>query len=302
MRRPALQHARDPVLPYAIQPTECHDVMVVNHYFTKSRADWLAKVRRGKADARDPVAIRTIHACCLMSPARRQSRTSTRCVSCRDCGPCWAVLIRRTADMDKIAIRAIFKDEARYLLEWLAFHRLIGVNSFVLYDNGSTDGGPELIRRSQFAHHVTLIDWPGVGMQIPAYQHFCAYHAAKFDLGGDLYDLDEFIMPVGGNTIREPLTRRAYSVYSSILLQWFVVSAVGTSSPAERAGDRSYTTRLPDNMPSNRHVKPLVRGKAVSTASTYAAHHQRQRTHSRYAWPDRSVLCATAPSSVMTCW
>jgi hypothetical protein len=29
---------------------------VVNHYFTKSRADWLAKVRRGKADARDPVA------------------------------------------------------------------------------------------------------------------------------------------------------------------------------------------------------------------------------------------------------
>jgi hypothetical protein len=46
----------DPVLPYAIQPTECHDVMVVNHYFTKSREDWLAKVRRGKADAHDQKA------------------------------------------------------------------------------------------------------------------------------------------------------------------------------------------------------------------------------------------------------
>jgi hypothetical protein len=34
--------------------------------------------------------------------------------------------------MDKIAICAIFKDEARYLLEWLAFHRLIGVDSFVV--------------------------------------------------------------------------------------------------------------------------------------------------------------------------
>ena len=40
--------------------------------------------------------------------------------------------------MDKIAACAIFKDEAPYLLEWLAFHRMIGVDLFVLYDNGSS--------------------------------------------------------------------------------------------------------------------------------------------------------------------
>ena len=45
--------------------------------------------------------------------------------------------------MDKIAVCAIFKDEAPYLLEWLAFHRMIGVDLFVLYDNGS----------SRMAHH-----------------------------------------------------------------------------------------------------------------------------------------------------
>ena len=53
--------------------------------------------------------------------------------------------------MDKIAVCAIFKDEAPYLLEWLAFHKMIGIDLFVLYDNGSTDGGADLIRRSTFA-------------------------------------------------------------------------------------------------------------------------------------------------------
>ena len=53
--------------------------------------------------------------------------------------------------MDKIAICAIFKDEAPYLLEWLAFHRMIGVDLFVLYDNGSNDGGADRIHASSFA-------------------------------------------------------------------------------------------------------------------------------------------------------
>jgi hypothetical protein len=59
---------------------------------------------------------------------------------------------------DKISVCAIFKDEAPYLLEWLAFHTVIGMDLFVLYDNGSGDGGGELIRRSRLDRNVTLID------------------------------------------------------------------------------------------------------------------------------------------------
>jgi hypothetical protein len=32
--------------------------------------------------------------------------------------------------IDQIAVCAIFKDEAPYLLEWLAFHKMIGVDMF----------------------------------------------------------------------------------------------------------------------------------------------------------------------------
>jgi hypothetical protein len=38
-----------------------------------------------------------------------------------------------------LSVCAIYKDEARYLREWIEFHRLVGVERFFLYDNGSTD-------------------------------------------------------------------------------------------------------------------------------------------------------------------
>ncbi len=85
--------------------------------------------------------------------------------------------------MDKIAVCAIFKDEAPYLLEWLAFHKMIGVDLFVLYDNGSTDGGGDLIRESNFARNVTLIEWSDRPGQISAYRHFHANYAKDFHLG-----------------------------------------------------------------------------------------------------------------------
>ena len=82
--------------------------------------------------------------------------------------------------MDKLAICAIFKDEAPYLLEWLAFHRMMGVDAFVLYDNGSSDGGGGLIRASQYAEAVTLIDWSDRPGQLSAYNDFRVHHAARF--------------------------------------------------------------------------------------------------------------------------
>jgi hypothetical protein len=38
-----------------------------------------------------------------------------------------------------LAICAIIRDEALYLEEWVAFHMIMGVSAFCIYDNGSTD-------------------------------------------------------------------------------------------------------------------------------------------------------------------
>ena len=104
--------------------------------------------------------------------------------------------------IDQIAVCAIFKDEAPFLLEWLAFHKVIGVDMFYLYDNGSSDGGGELIRRSGFAGNVTLIEWPERPGQLSAYNHFRVHHARRFTWAAFI-DIDEYIMPLAGSSIRD---------------------------------------------------------------------------------------------------
>jgi O-antigen biosynthesis protein len=168
---------------------------------------------------------------------------------------------------DKLAICAIFKDEAPYLLEWLAFHKMVGVDLFVLYDNGSMDGGSDLIRRSSFGRNVTLIEWPHAAGQIPAYQHFCTNHAGHFGWVAFI-DVDEFIMPMAGGSIRESLMRRSYADYSAVLLQWLVFGPSGHQCRPDGLVIENYIRRLPEAFPASRHVKSLVRGKAVTAAGT----------------------------------
>ena len=79
--------------------------------------------------------------------------------------------------MDRIAVCAIFKDEAPYLLEWLAFHKLVGVDLFFLYDNDSSDGGSDIVQRSDFARNVKLIPWHDRPGQLSAYNHFRCHYA-----------------------------------------------------------------------------------------------------------------------------
>ena len=169
--------------------------------------------------------------------------------------------------MDKIAICAIFKDEARYLLEWIAFHKLIGVDFFVLYDNNSTDGGSDLIRKSVFARNVTLIDWPERPGQLSAYQHFCDNLASRFTWAAFI-DIDEFIVPVSGGSIRDLLMRKTYANHSAILLQWLVFGPSGHQKRPDGLVMENYDRRLPYDRAVNHHVKSLVRTKHVQNVGS----------------------------------
>ena len=101
-----------------------------------------------------------------------------------------------------LAVVAIFKDEAHYLREWLDYHLVAGVDHFYLYNNDSTDNFTEVLAPYVAANIVTLIDFPGRAMQMPAYEDAlekfrftCRYMA--------IIDLDEFIFPKTNQSIAE---------------------------------------------------------------------------------------------------
>ena len=160
--------------------------------------------------------------------------------------------------MDKIAVCAIFKDEARDLLEWLAFHKMIGADLFFLYDNGSGDNGSELIRRSSFARNVTLTDWSDRPGQLSAYNHFHRNYAADFTWAAFI-DIDEFIVPLAGSSIRDILLRRMYQPYAAILLQWLVFGPSGHDRRLAAWCSKTTHAACPKSADASRHIKSLVR-------------------------------------------
>src|SRR4029079_6813486 len=55
-----------------------------------------------------------------------------------------------------LSVVAIVKNEVRYLEEWLDFHCLVGCSHFYIYDNGSTDGTADLLRKYECKGIVTV--------------------------------------------------------------------------------------------------------------------------------------------------
>ena len=93
-----------------------------------------------------------------------------------------------------LAITAIFKDEAPYLKEWLDYHLLAGVEHFYVYNNNSSDDYEKVLAPYVEKNLVTLTDFPGKMMQMPAYED--AIEKYRFDCRYMAFiDIDEFVYP-----------------------------------------------------------------------------------------------------------
>ena len=101
-----------------------------------------------------------------------------------------------------LAVVAIFKDEARYLKEWLDYHLLAGVEHFYLYNNESSDNFTEVLASYIEKNLITLINLPGRLMQYPAYED--AIGNFRFESRYMAFiDIDEFILPKSNRSIVE---------------------------------------------------------------------------------------------------
>ena len=93
-----------------------------------------------------------------------------------------------------LAICGIFKDEARFLKEWIIYHQLIGIQHFYLYNNNSTDNYADVLKSFIDDGIVTLIEWPYEQGQITAYKNF--YDRFRHETQWvSFLDIDEFFVP-----------------------------------------------------------------------------------------------------------
>lgn len=140
--------------------------------------------------------------------------------------------LRHQNENDKtkgIAIVAICKNESPYILEWIAFHKIIGIDHIFIYNNGSTDDTVEKIRKIFHKDFVSIIDFPGEKKQFPAYNDALLRFGKNFRYMAFI-DCDEFIMPkVKGMNIEkylDTLTKNNAEA-GSICINWCMYGSSG---------------------------------------------------------------------------
>lgn len=101
-----------------------------------------------------------------------------------------------------ISICAIFKNESKFLDEWIKLHTAIGIDHFYLYNNNSTDDYLKILNPYINVGLVDLIEFPGEFKQMEAYED--CYLKRKNESNWIAFiDIDEFICPISNENIIE---------------------------------------------------------------------------------------------------
>jgi hypothetical protein len=116
-----------------------------------------------------------------------------------------------------LAVCAIYRDEASNLREWVAFHRLVGVERFFLYDNRSGDDHLTALAPFLEDGSVVLHDWPMWPGQLEAYEHCAREHAGDARWVAFI-DVDEFLFSPTGRPVPEILAE--YEQHVAVGANW----------------------------------------------------------------------------------
>jgi hypothetical protein len=155
----------------------------------------------------------------------------------------------------KLAICAIFRDEARYLEEWIAFHRLVGVERFYLYDNRSTDDWRGALAPELAEGVVEVIDWPREPGQMSAYADCLARHRTDTRWIAFI-DIDEFLFSSTGRSLPDVL--QGFRTWPGVAVCSRYFGIGGWDEPPDGLVTESYLMRAPDDFKPNTLVKSIV--------------------------------------------
>ena len=168
----------------------------------------------------------------------------------------------------RFAICAIARNEADYLLEWVAHYRLLGVDGIHVYDNVSDDGTSELLAALDLTGDLHRVHWPrrgGADPQRAAYEHFLQEAAHHYDWV--LFcDVDEFLMvPVGLAELVRGAVRVDREV-SALAIPWLMFGADQQDSMRPGLVSERFVNCASEPGPS---VKTMVRPSAALRMRTH---------------------------------
>ena len=177
---------------------------------------------------------------------------------CRFAGRLARTSVGRTAPANKVAVCLRFRNEARYLREWIEYYRAAGVLHFFLYNNNSSDDYRSVLEPYISEGLATLVEWSRVPAS-PAAEEDCIRQAiGRYGWVGFL-DADEFVVVKDGRSIPEFLN--GFAEYPGVALHWIYFGSNGHKQRPHQPVIEAYTRR---RRTANIHVKVFVKPESVT--------------------------------------
>lgn len=173
---------------------------------------------------------------------------------------------------ERVGVVLIVKNEASYLLEWVAHYRVLGFNDIFIYDNGSTDATPRVLaalERKEIIHHVSWPDKPHVNRQVSAYDDAISRFGHFLDWVA-FFDSDEFLVLHLDADIQEFLRR--YSGENGVAINWRVFGSGGRKARTRGLVVERFCHAAFGERSTNRCVKVIVRPRVVAKCNVHIAH------------------------------
>ncbi|WP_025733164.1 glycosyltransferase family 2 protein [Carnimonas nigrificans] len=176
----------------------------------------------------------------------------------------------------KLAIAAIVKDEIDSLAEWIAYHRVLGADHFLIADNKSQDGTREYLQslehNSEWLDVIDVATPPDRAPQLVAYEKLAALCPADVDLIAFI-DADEYILPMAESdealdSPRQYLhdwlnARFSDENINAVTMSWACFGSNGHRFRKEGLVIERFQKRAKKGFGPNHHYKSIVRRSAL---------------------------------------
>ena len=174
----------------------------------------------------------------------------------------------------------IYREDADYLGEWIEFHRLVGVERFVLYDNGSTDHHLDVLAPYLDEGIAIRHDWPRPfrgesgrpNANVLAFEHCVGAHRDDARWIAFL-DVDEFLF----SPTRMPLPEllRMYEPFPGVIVSRAEFGSSGHTTKPPGLVIENYVKRVqqrPDQRAQYKTILDPARVARCMSAHRFAYH------------------------------
>lgn len=156
---------------------------------------------------------------------------------------------------ERLTLVGTLKDEGPFILEWIAYYKVIGFNRFIIYSNDSTDGTTEILDALDRAGEIVHVENSVVNENEPQDPQVRAYRRAK--LRKDVKQSDWVLVADGDEFLNIKTENGTMNELFAAMGEANVISAtwrVHGNSGREKFSDKLIIDQFRDAAATNEHT------------------------------------------------